>query len=92
MVVQSFWDVDSPANHLTWFANPNEPDPPSGYRIYRRAAGETQDTLLATLGTVLSHVDHGPVAGANYTYTVVPFTSGGNGPPATFNVTTVTGL
>jgi hypothetical protein len=91
LAAQSFWDVDSPANHLTWFAHSGEPQPPTGYRVYRRASGDAQDTLLATLGTVLSHVDLGPIAGVAYIYTVIPFTAGGDGPAATIQVTTVNG-
>ena len=91
LAVQSFWDVDSPANHLTWFTGPSEPHAPTGYRVYRRSAGDAQDVLLATLGAVLSHVDLDPTAGVAHVYTVVPFTPGGDGPAASSQVTTVSG-
>jgi hypothetical protein len=89
--VESFWDVDVPANHLTWFANPTETNPPTGYRIHRRLEGESQDVLLATLEAVLSFVDSTPQPGARFLYTVVPFNNGGEGPAISFLVTTETG-
>lgn len=85
----SFWDGDAPANHLTWFPNPAETEPPTGYHIYRRSAGEANVVLLATLGSVLSFLDPSPAPGANYLYTLVPLRGSTAGPTVTYQLFTV---
>jgi hypothetical protein len=85
----SFWDGDAPANHLTWFPNPTEIEPPTGYRIYRRHFGETDAVLLATVGSVLEFLDPSPAPGANYLYTLVPLRGSTAGAAITYPLSTV---
>ncbi len=64
---------------LTWSAPGSDGGSPiTGYRIYRgsTAGGET---LIATVGNVLSYTDHGLVNGAKYYYRVSAVNSVGEG-------------
>ena len=71
--VQSYWDVDAPANSLVWFPDPDEESLPEGYHIYRRAANETDAVLLATVGLTYAYTDATAAAGVVYEYTIAGY-------------------
>jgi hypothetical protein len=71
--VQSYWDVEAPANSLVWFPDPDEESLPEGYRIYRRAASEAEPTLLATVGLTYAYIDATAEPGVVYEYTIAGF-------------------
>ncbi len=71
--VQSYWDVEAPANSLVWFPDPDEESLPEGYHIYRRAANEAEPTLLATVGLTYAYTDATAAPGVVYEYTIAGF-------------------
>jgi hypothetical protein len=83
--------VDSPANSLVWFPDPDEESLPDGYRIYRRAASEAEATLLATVGLNYAYIDATAEPGVVYEYTIAGFHAGGESRPVSLAVRTADG-
>jgi hypothetical protein len=89
--VQSFWDVDAPANSLVWFPDPDEELLPDGYRIYRRAANDVEPRLLATVGLTYAYTDATAEPGVVYEYTIVGFRGRVQSRPVSLAVRTANG-
>lgn len=89
--VQSFWDVDAPANSLVWFPDPDEESLPDGYRIYRRAAHEAGPRLVATVGLTYAYTDATAEPGVVYEYTLVGFRGRVESDPVSLAIRTANG-
>jgi PKD repeat protein len=71
---------DQSGIHLSWQAPDNGGSAITGYKVYRRADGSAQQSLIANLGTQTTFDDFNAAPGVKYFYSVSAINAAGEGP------------